>query len=161
MSTAKKARLHFYNDLITANKTLFTQGSYIDRNSFATLFQISGIVNKGSYKKVQRSNLALVRVQQEINMLMRHNGLIIKSEDYYSGFRVTSLQKTKSNVVRYSGTVDTFDYYAAQLETTMAKRLKANTWGTYKRVPKKAIDALSTTATTNRQKAVAQRVAKY
>jgi hypothetical protein len=139
MATAKQKRLSFYNDILTYNKSLFRAGRSISRRDFVKLFNISNIVHNGTYEEIQRANLALVAAQQEINMLMRENGLYMKSENYYGSFKVVEKDNTKNTILRYSGGVDVFNGCTSRLEVKMKERVNANTWGRYNRVSQSVI----------------------
>lgn len=140
--TKKQERLLKYNDIITRNKKLFKPGSVFGREELALFFGVTNIVSKGNYKKVHQSNLQLVQLQTEINLLMRENGLYMRSSDYYSNFEVVNKKRTKATVVRYSSEVDINRYCTTRLEARLTDRIQNNTWGTYNKVNRNTVLAL-------------------
>jgi len=140
--TEKHKRLLAYNDVITKNKVKFKAGSKLTRAAFVNLFGIPGIVHKGSYQKVHRANLALVRAQTEINALMAENGLYVSSRDYYNEFYVRDKNYTKSTIERFSTEVDVFDACTTRLEVKMTSRVNAGTWGRYNKLSAPVIGSI-------------------
>lgn len=159
--TAKQQRLVQYNDIITRNKKLFKPGCTLSRKDFVALFAIQNIQTKGAYAKVHRSNLKLVQVQMEINMLMRENGLYLKSNDYYSSFSVAEKKQAKNTIIRYSAEVDINNYCTTRLENKLKERVTAGTWGTYKKVASGIIANMSHNYKTLRHSATINRVKNY
>lgn len=139
--TQKHIRLFRYNSIITRNKAKFEAGMKLTRKQFVRMFSIRGIVHEGTYKDVHRSNLRLVQVQKELNVLMRENGLYIQSRDYYSEFLVQSKNATKNTVKRYSRGIDLTSAMTDRLDARMEERCKEGTWGTYR-----PVDVLETQA---------------
>lgn len=159
--TKKQQRLVAYNDIITKNKSAFKAGMSMDRADFIAMFNIQGIVDKGKYKDIQNSNLRLVQAQSEINMLMRENGLCMKSKDYYSKFLVADKEATKNTIIRYSSEIDRYDDRAMDLENRMDARIQRKTWGTYNRVNAKLIPALGKFSSSNRHENTKNRVKHF
>ena len=137
--TKKQKRLLKYNDIITRNKRLFKPGCVFYREELAAFFGILDIESEGDYKKIHRSNLKLVQLQTELNLLMREKGLYIQSSDYYSQFEIVNQTRTKSTVVRYSSEVDINSYCTTRLEAKLTERLQNNTWGKYNKIDKNTI----------------------
>lgn len=137
--TKKQERLLKYNDIITRNKKFFRPGSVFNRDELALFFSLSDIVSKGSYKKVHKANLKLVQLQTEINLLMRENGLYMRSSDYYTKFEVVNKKRTKAAVIRYSAEVDINRYCTTRLEARLKEKENNNNWGTYNKVPVETI----------------------
>lgn len=156
--TKKQRRLAHYNDILTYNKTLFRAGRSISRQTFVNLFSVPDIVHSGTYEEIQRSNLKLVAVQQEINMLMRENGLYMKSENYYGDFKVVEKEPTKNTILRYSGGVDVFNGCTSRLEMKMKERVDAKTWGRYNRVSNSDIAQMPMYAESARHRRAINRV---
>lgn len=140
--TAKQQRLINYNKIITANKFKLKAGMELTRDEFVNMFGITGIVNHGHYMSIQESNLKLVSVQNEINMLMRENGLYMKSKNYYSKFVVATKDFTKNTIIRYSSEVDRCEAVATRLEARMVTRLQNKNWGLYNKVDNKTIGSI-------------------
>ena len=137
--TKAQQRLAQYNDIIANNKNLFKVGSTMDRKQFVKLFNIQNIKHTGSYQEIHRSNLKLVAVQQDVNKLMRENGLYFKSGDYYSHFSVAKKEPTKNTIIRYSSEVDINKNCTERLYAKMDQRVKAGTWGKYNKLNSQAI----------------------
>lgn len=159
--TKKQQRLMAYNDVITKNKKRFKAGVTLTRNEFINLFGITGIVSRGNYKNVHRSNMKLVQAQTEINMLMRENGLNMRSSDYYSEFKVSDKERTKNTIVRYGAEVDRFNSCVSRLADTMEARVNKKTWGTYNRVPKKRVLTLDSSGPGNAEQVARNRVNQF
>lgn len=140
--TVKQLRLKNYNDIIVLNRKKFKSGLTLTRRQFVKMFGIKGVVHKGNFKDVHKSNLYLVKVQVEINTLMRENGMYLKSKDYYGEFTIVSKAKVKSTVARFSKEVDVYSSCTTRLIDNVEKRTNAGTWGTYRRVPLHAISRL-------------------
>jgi hypothetical protein len=136
MTTKLEVRMNKYNDILTKNKYRLKAGQSMSRKDFTKLFEIPGVVHKGTYDKVQKANLNLVKAQSEINRLMSESGLYISSCDYYGKFYVRRKKETKNVVERMSSKVDTFDAKTERLLLAMEKRVAAGTWGTFNKVRK-------------------------
>jgi len=132
--TKKQQRMIKYNEIIAKNKTAFKAGKFFTRNDFIKIFELV-IPSTGTHKEMTKANLDLVQAQAEINMLMRENGLYIRSRDYYSEFHVSEKAKTKRTVLRYRKESDVMDHCGDRLKACMGQRIKAGTWGTYNKVP--------------------------
>jgi hypothetical protein len=158
MSTAKQQRLLDYNQIIVNNMSQFTSGSVLSRKKFVKLFNLKDIKNKGSYAKVHRSNLRLLKAQVEINQLMRESGLYIQSRDYYTSFQVLEKDSTKKAILRYSAEVDTNTACTNRLEDTMKSRVQSKTWGIYSNVSTQTIETMKDKPKTLRHKRKIQRV---
>jgi hypothetical protein len=141
--TTKQQRLVNYNNIIVANLSKFKTGSVLSRKDFVKLFNITSVVDQGSYAVVHNSNLKLLKAQIEINVLMRENGLYLKSQDYYTNFLVLDKKATKKNIVRYSSEVDINTSCTTRLETKMKNRVNNKTWGSYFNVPTTSIQNLA------------------
>ena len=140
--TAKRLRLDSYNSVITKNKAKFKAGKSLSRADFVALFSIPGIVHKGQYQKVHRSNLTLVQAQTEINSLMAENGLYVSSKNYYTEFYVRDKDRTKHTIERFSTEVDVFSACTTRLESKMTERMDAGTWGRYNKLSASKIDSI-------------------
>lgn len=158
--TSKQLRLMRYNDIITLNKSLFKAGRVMSRKDFAKLFNIP-ITTSGKYEDIHRSNLRLMGAQQEINMLMRENGMYIQSRDYYSEFKVADINKTKDTVVRFSTEVDVYSSCTTRLEAKLKDRRQKKTWGTYNKVPTNVVEGLTSYGPTRRHLLLKKRVTHY
>lgn len=158
--TVKQQRLVDYNSIIVANMNKFKAGSVLSRKRFTKLFKIPGIVHKGSYAKVHRSNLRLVQAQTEINALMAQNGLYMKSENYYENFVVVDKKRTKQTIVRYSAEVDVNKACTTRLENNMKSRIISKTWGYYSNVSSAQIKSLSNKQTLRHSRTI-QRVKAF
>ena len=141
--TIKQQRLVDYNNIIVANLSKFRSGSSLCRKEFVKLFNITAIVNVGTYSQVHTSNLKLLQVQTELNVLMRENGLYLKSQDYYSKFLVLDKKATKTNIIRYSSEVDINTSCTTRLENRMKNRVSSKTWGHYSAVSTSSIQNLA------------------
>lgn len=148
--TKKQERLKVYNKIITKNRKLLKAGATLTRAQFTKMFKIAGITNKGAYEKVHRSNLQLVGVQAELNVLMRENGLYLKSSDYYNEFSIASKDSVKSTVERFSKEVDIYYACTNRLIDKVEKRTSAGTWGTYNNVPVSTISTMGSISHSNR-----------
>jgi len=131
--TKKQQRLVKYNDIITRNKKYFKTGQYFTRDAFIRMFEL-GLPSEGDYKTMTKANLDLVQAQTEINLLMRENGLYIRSADYYSEFHVAEKAKTKRTVLRYRKESEVMGSCNSRLKGCMQERINAGTWGTYNKV---------------------------
>lgn len=141
--TIKQQRLVAYNNIILANLKKFSTGSSVSRKKFVKMFNIPNIVHTGTYAKVHTSNLALLKAQTEINVLMRENGLYLKSQDYYTNFLVLDKKATKTNIIRYSSEVDINHSCTQRLENKMKTKVASKTWGEYSDVSTASIQNLS------------------
>lgn len=159
--TDLQQRLVDYNNILTCNKGLFKAGRSISRDTFINLFGVEDIVNVGTYEELQKSNLKLVSVQKEINMLMRENGLYLKSKNYYKEFKVVEKGPTTGEILRYSGGVDVFTGCTNRLADKMEERLGKNTWGHYNKVPAKDIAQLPMYSTSRRHNKMYKRVTQW
>lgn len=158
--TIKQQKLQEYNEIILANKAKFTPGKTITRKQLVKMFKIPGINHKGAYPKVHRSNLALLNVQMDINVLLRENGLYLQSKDYYTKFVIAEKLATKKTIVRYSAEVDVNRRCAVRLEARMKSRVQAKSWGTYQDVPDNDIASLNNPQTVRHAKTI-QRVKSF
>lgn len=131
--TTKQQLLVDYDNIITKNKKHFKVGQRFTRNDFIKMFSLN-LPSSGTYKVMHRANLKLVQVQNMVNMLMRENGLYIKSEDYYNEFVVVEKDATKDTILRYRKESETYLDCNARLSASMGSRIKAGTWGTYNKV---------------------------
>lgn len=156
--TPKQLRLDHYNRVITKNKSKFKTGSTFSRDDLVQLFNVQDIVNTGNYVDIQRSNLKLVTVQMEINMLMRENGLYLASKNYYSQFTVLKKKATKKTVIRYSAEVDINKVCTTRLEAKLKERVTNNTWGTYNKVSTARISTMGSTTPSIRHERTINRV---
>ena len=156
--TAKKLRLQAYNKIIARNKKLFQQGKSISCETFANLFGLEDIVTVGTYKELHRSNLRLVTLQNELNLLMRENGLYIHSTNYYTTFTVSERNVAKSTAIRYSSTVDVAKSCTQRLSDNYIQRVKDDTWGTYNKLSVAQIDDLLEPVTSTRHERVKSRI---
>ncbi|AGM47221.1 hypothetical protein AD45P2_00250 [Alteromonas phage vB_AmaP_AD45-P2] len=161
MQTQKQLRLKRYNDIIAKNKKLFAAGSTLTRDKFVSLFAVPDVVTAGNYVDVQRSNLRLVTAQTEINMLMRENGLYIRSKDYYSSFHVVEKKQTKNVIARYSSEVDVNRHCVSRLEMSFANKVKSNNWGQYDQLTEQQILNLDTAFVSRRHESVIKRLQSY
>lgn len=133
--TKKQLRLKTYNDIIDKNKNNLKPGTTLDRDEFAKLFKMGKVPSSGNYRDVHRANLRLVGVQAEVNMLLRENGLYMKSSNYYGEFTVVTKELVKSTVERFSREVDVYSACTSRLIDNVDSRSSAGTWGTYSSVP--------------------------
>lgn len=140
--TKKQQRLKDYNDIIMLNRKSFKAGTTLTRRQFTKMFNIKGVVHKGNYKDVHKSNLILLKVQADVNALMRENGLYLKSKNYYGEFSIVNKSRVKSTVARFSKEVDVYRACTNRLITNVEKRTNAGTWGTYRRVPLASISKM-------------------
>jgi hypothetical protein len=159
--TSKELRLMRFNDIITKNKKAFRAGKFLTKDAFVNLFRIDYDTGNGTYPEVHRANLKLVQYQTEINMLMRENGLYLRSEDYYEFFRIGNKDRVKTEVIRYSAEVDINRACTTRLENNLKTRVKAGTWGTYNRVPTSVIQQMSNYSETKRHIKTKYRVIQY
>jgi len=157
----KQLRLMMFNDIITKNKKAFRSGKFLTKDAFIKLFRINYNTGSGTYAEIHRANLKLVQYQTEINMLMRENGLYLRSEDYYEFFRIGNKDRVKTEVIRYSAEVDINRACTTRLENNLKTRVKAGTWGTYNRVPNSVIEQMDTYSETKRHIKTKHRVTQY
>ena len=155
---ARQKKLIEYNKIITQNKKLFKTGSKISRFKFASIFKVKGIRGKRTPQEYMSASLELVKTQTLANVLMRENGLYIRSKNYYSSFEVAELPKTKNTVVRYSAEVEINSVCTKRLETKLTERENEGTWGYYRSVPKNQILRMTGRASSPRHEGVCQRM---
>jgi hypothetical protein len=158
--TEKQLRLKKYNDIIVKNKKQFKAGQSLTRTQFIKLFQIPVKSTSKSYEEIHKDNLKLVAAQNELNLLMRENGLYLRSSDYYQNFHITDKERTKSQVLRYSSEVDINRACTTRLESNLVNRVRAGTWGTYNKLSDDTIKNLSNHSESKRHKNTRIRV-KY
>lgn len=158
LTTAQQRKLAYYNDIITRNKAQFAAGQSMTRQDFVNMFGLVNIVNQGTAKQITESNLALVNAYTTINMLMRENGLVIKSRDYYSFFDVLTKPSTKNELERMSDKIDRVTAKTERFVDKMEQRVQAKTWRTYNRVPTQDILTLGKYNNTRRHGKVLKRV---
>jgi len=158
--TEKQLRLKRYNDVIVKNKKQFKAGQSLTRAELIKLFNIQIPQNNKSYEDEHKANLRLVAAQNELNLLMRENGLYLRSSDYYQNFHVVDKEQTKNQVIRYSSEVDVNRACTTRLESSLVNRVRAGTWGTYNKVSDDTIKNMSTTSESKRHKNTRIRV-KY
>lgn len=121
-----------YGQIINNNSHRFQVNSNpIKRRTFCKLFRVKNIVHTGEFEDVQRSNLTLVGVQADINNVLRHSGLVMKSRNYYSEFYICNLKQTAHKVLNYQEKSEVNKYCGNTLERAVIQRLKAGTWGSY------------------------------
>jgi hypothetical protein len=147
-----------YQQIINNNSHRFQTGSVIKRRTFCKLFRAKKIVHEGGFAEVQRSNLTLVGIQAEVNRILRHSGLVMKSRDYYSEFYICSLKQTADKVLAYQEKSEVHRHCSNVLEKATIQRLKAGTWGVYNKhaiTPLQAVSEPPHSATyKNKQKRV-------
>lgn len=158
--TEKQLRLKKYNDIIVKNKKQFKAGQSLTRAEFIELFNIEIQQNNKSYEDVHKDNLKLVAAQNELNLLMRENGLYLRSSNYYQNFHIVDKEQTKNQVIRYSSEVDVNRACTTRLESNLGDRVRAGTWGTYNKVSDDTIKNMSTTTKSKRHENTRIRV-KY
>jgi hypothetical protein len=152
--TTKQLRLVTYNSIIVANLSKFSTGSVLSRVHFTKLFNIPNIMHTGTYSQVHSSNLKLLQAQMEINVLMRENGLYMKSKNYYDSFVVVDKKTTKNTIIRYSSEVDVYNSCTTRLENKMKTRVASKTWGSYSNVSTTSIQNLSNKPSTRHTKTI-------
>mgnify|MGYP001062692965 CR=1 FL=1 len=156
--TEKQLRLKAYNDIIVKNKKFFRAGQNLSRSQFIAMFNIPLLATSNDYEELHRDNLRLVAAQTEINMLMRENGLYLRSSNYYQNFSIVDKERTKAEVLRYSSEVDINRACTTRLETKLTERVRAGTWGTYNRVSDQDIANMGNHTETRRHKNTRVRV---
>lgn len=136
--TKRMQRLLDYDRIMATSRKHFRAGSYLSRDQLITMFNLQGVSKlghmNGTYAEQHRENLRLVAVQQDINHLLRANGLYMRSMDYYTSFQICRKEQTKNTIVRYAGQIERNDSCEVQLDAGMVQRVQAGTWGTYNRV---------------------------
>lgn len=120
--------------IVTKNKSMFKKGSKITQAQFIKLFGLPKLPKTGNYKDLHRANMKLVALKEQVNYLMRANGLYLKAKDYNSYFMVMDSDRTETAIVRYSAKVERNEACERQLEDAYEYRTNAGTWGTYNRV---------------------------
>lgn len=120
-----------YIHIINKNQHRFAAGQVIYRRTLCKLFRLKNIIHTGEFTQVQRSNLALVGVQAEINKILSDSGLRLKSENYYSRFVVCDKEQTKGAILAQQERADAHKECSDSLERGMGAMIKAGTWGTY------------------------------
>jgi hypothetical protein len=137
-SSVRHQDLVLFDKIINANKTTFKPGSTISRKDLVSMFSIAVDSNPkavGTYKDLQADNLMLVSAQRKINDVLNHNGLHVKSRDYYSSFLVCSKELTKKTVVQHSARVERMEARQSILEANIHNRVKVKkTYGRIVRV---------------------------
>lgn len=120
-----------YSAIVQKNKDRFTAGKHLTRRQFAKMFRVKGIVHEGEYSDVQKSNLVLVGIQAAVNKVLSECGLYLRSKNYYSKFCIVDKDQTKGAILGYQEKSDAHKDASNRLESNMAQRIKAGTWGTY------------------------------
>lgn len=122
-----------YLQIINNNSQRFHVNSNpIKRRTFCKLFRVKRIVHTGEFADVQRSNLTLVGVQAEVNNVLRHSGLVLKSRNYYSEFYICNLEQTANKIVTHQEKAEIHKHCSNVLEKAVIQRVKAGTWGMYR-----------------------------
>ncbi len=143
MATLKQQRLANINTILVNNSAVIQSGLTLSREEFIELFDIEDVVNIGDYQKVHRSNLKLLSMQTDINLLLRESGLYMTSEEYYSYFHIMEKENTKQTILRYSSEVDICKTSTDNLENCMVSRTKSKTWGHYANVSTETIKSIT------------------
>ena len=120
-----------YQQIINKNTHRFQAGSVIKRRTFCKLFRVKKIVHSGEFADVQRSNLALVGVQAEVNNILRHSGLVMRSRDYYSEFYIGDIKQTGNAVLNYQVKAEANKQCSDALEKAVIQRISSGAWGVY------------------------------
>lgn len=152
--TKKQMRLFLYNETIAKHKKLFKVGAFITRQQFTTMFRLEGIVSTGSYEEILHSNMKLMNAQAEINSLMKENGMILTSENYYSFFRVMSQAETKKTILTTSKRIDRNIAHVDRLTDKLVDKAKDGSWGEYTEITSSAIVAMGHNGASDRHKAI-------
>ena len=124
--TTRHQDLLAYDKTINANKGMFTLGNTITRAALVNTFSIDVDPSPkavGTYKDLQTDNLTLVGAQRCINDVLNHNGLHIKSHDYYSEFVVCEKERTKRMVVLHSARIERLEARQGILEANVHNRV--------------------------------------
>ena len=124
--------------ILSLNRAKLRTGKVISRAVLIDMFSIPNVSkdpnDAGSLTEMQKENLRLIKFQARVNNLMSESGLHLKSRNYYTVFKVGVKERTKKEIVRHAGKIDTAEVLEVELDQGMKTRTTAGTWGGYNRV---------------------------
>lgn len=161
MSKTKKAskrqlRLSLYNLTLTRCKAKFKPGTVFTAQELATMFYQVCPKRKGSYEQIHAENMRMLRLQQELNSLLRASGMYLRSSNYYKYFTVVDKAATKAQVERMSASIDRLQVHSAELE----EGIKSRKWGTFKKQSKDQLGQLVQPITSTRHDKLVGRLSR-
>lgn len=158
--TKSQLRAYLQNLAIKRNQTSFKPGSIISANELAEMFHIPVPALTGSYEHMHQEKMRMVKLQNQINKLLRPSGLYLKSRQYYKYFTVVDKATTKAQVERMSASVDRLTTKADELEQGMRSATDKGSWGTYTKLKHEQVNEQLEDTTSKRHERVVKRLAR-
>lgn len=109
-------------------RAMFKAGSTISRKDLLATFNVTGVYTSatatGTYEELQRQNLQVVGLVRDINDVLNHSGLHLRSKGYYSEFHVDSKADAKKTLERYNARIERLEAREEIFEANLKDRAK-------------------------------------
>lgn len=156
----KKLRLEYYNLLLTRMKRTMVAGATFSAEDLAKMFTVSPPVRKGTYEAVHAENMRMLRLQKDLNKLLRKSGLYLRSSCYYRFFTVSSKDDTKRKIERMSAAIDSITNTQIELEAGVVVRSARKNWGTCNKLGDSDINEVLEVPTSTRHDRLLKRLSQ-